>query len=53
MIDLCECDTCEGTGTIAIVNTVTVDSGTKWKRSADEMVNVECHNCNGIGFTEE
>lgn len=45
------CETCEGTGTVPIRNTVQVDVGPlgkKWPMTvADEVFNEECPNCHG------
>ena len=45
--EISKCETCEGTGRVEVTNTVTVDRGTKWQRSDDEMVEIECPECNG------
>ena len=47
-----ECETCDGTGRVTEVNTVVTDRGTRWQRSADEMVTSECSSCDGSGNTE-
>lgn len=40
-----ECETCNGTGRVTTTNKWSVDSGTKWKRSFVEQVDVECPEC--------
>lgn len=44
-----KCETCNGTGRVEVANTVTVDRGTQWQRSDDEMVAIECPECDGRG----
>jgi len=46
------CDTCDGSGRVVETTTHTVDRGTKWQRSADEQIEVECPSCNGDGCDE-
>ena len=47
------CETCEGCGRVEVVNVVTVDGGTEWSRSAEELVDIECPNCDGTGETDD
>jgi len=46
----CECETCEGSGTVTIENVWTVDGGTKWARYYRENLLDECPECDGAGF---
>jgi len=43
------CDTCDGSGRVVETTTHIVDRGTKWQRSSDEQVGVECPSCGGDG----
>ncbi len=45
-----DCETCDSTGRIAVVNRWSVDSGTKWQRNFEEQLEDECPDCNGLGY---
>ncbi len=46
------CEACDGTGRVVEVVTHVVDRRTKWQRSADEQLNVDCPSCDGTGREE-
>jgi len=47
------CDICGGSGRVVEITTHIVDRGTKWQRSSDEQIRVECPACDGSGFASD
>jgi len=45
-----ECETCDSTGRIAVVNKWNVDPGSMWQRNFEEHGEDECPDCDGLGY---
>ena len=42
-----ECGTCDGSGEVFVIDTQTLDRGSRWQRTDQEEVAADCPECNG------
>ena len=47
-----ECETCNGTGRVTVVDKGYLDRGSKWQRSYEYECTLECDDCQGTGDKE-
>ena len=49
---MAECETCNGTGRVTVVDKVILDRGLEWRRSYEYECTLECDDCQGTGDME-